>query len=90
MTTHQSDTSLEHTADQRRSSIEQSPAEHALMHRDLLAALDHHCCCGYDRSGGLVTPCPGHDALGSATFVVHMEFGRFLAQRLRAEEGLAA
>jgi hypothetical protein len=53
-----------------------------LQRRDLLAALDHFCYCEFE-AGELITPCPGHRALGQPdqAFVRHMEFARSLSAR---------
>lgn len=66
------------------SKISVSPTRQAL-----LDALHSWCRCEFDAYGDLAWTCPGHVSLGQTLFVVHMEFGRYLAARLRQEEGLS-
>jgi hypothetical protein len=67
-------------------------AQQNLSHRDLMNALDSWCTCRVDDGGALVEPCAGHLALGDREhrFEYHLEFGRFIAARLRAEEWAVA
>lgn len=62
----------------------------AVGHEALLRALEKWCECEFNKHDELVRICPSHESLGHALFVVHMEFGKHLADsdRLRREEGL--
>lgn len=55
---------------------------------DLLAALQNHCTCSTDVTGGrALGRCPGHASLiEDQRYVDHMEFGRYLSAQMQAEE----
>jgi hypothetical protein len=56
---------------------------------DLLASMQRHCACQFDKVGARVATCPPHDALvHSQRFLDGLLFARRIAQRLIAEEWL--
>jgi hypothetical protein len=54
---------------------------------DLLASMQRHCACEFDKAGARVGTCPPHDALvHSQRFLDGLLFARRIAERLIAEE----
>lgn len=58
----------------------------AVGHEALLRALEKWCECEFNKHDELVRICPSHESLGHALFVVHMEYGRQIADTLVLEK----